>query len=40
LVTIVIGGLGSAVGGVDRRRFLIGWITTFAKSYNIEMENI
>jgi len=39
LWTIVIGGLGFAVGGVIAS-VLIGWITTFCQSYNIEMENI
>ena len=38
-VTIVIGGLGSLWGALVAS-LLIGWITTFAKSYNIEMENI
>lgn len=38
-VTIVIGGLGSLWGALIAS-LLIGWITTFAKSYNIEMENI
>ncbi len=38
-VTIVIGGLGSLWGALVAS-LLIGWITTFAKSYNIRMENI
>ena len=38
-VTIVIGGLGSLWGALVAS-LLIGWITTFAKSYNIEMENV
>ncbi|MCX7567446.1 branched-chain amino acid ABC transporter permease [Sulfitobacter sp. F26169L] len=38
-VTIVIGGLGSLWGALVAS-LLIGWITTFAKSYNIEMEDI
>jgi branched-chain amino acid transport system permease protein len=38
-VTIVIGGLGSLWGALVAS-LLIGWITTFAKSYNIEMSNI
>ncbi len=38
-VTIVIGGLGSLWGALVAS-LLIGWITTFAKSYNIEMANI
>lgn len=38
-VTIVIGGLGSLWGALVAS-LLIGWITTFAKSYNIEMESI
>lgn len=35
-VTIVIGGLGSLWGALIAS-LLIGWITTFAKSYNLEM---
>ena len=38
-VTIVIGGLGSLWGALAAS-LLIGWITTFAKSDNIEMESI
>ena len=38
-VTIVIGGLGSLWGALVAS-LLIGWLTTFAKSYNIEMSNI
>ncbi|QUJ78283.1 branched-chain amino acid ABC transporter permease [Sulfitobacter albidus] len=38
-VAIVIGGLGSLWGALVAS-LLIGWITTFAKSYNIEMEAI
>ncbi len=38
-VTIVIGGLGSLWGALAAS-LLIGWITTFAKSYNIEMESV
>ena len=38
-VTIVIGGLGSLWGALVAS-LLIGWITTFAKSYNIEMEDV
>lgn len=38
-VTIVIGGLGSLWGALVAS-LLIGWITTFAKSYNVRMENI
>jgi branched-chain amino acid transport system permease protein len=38
-VTIVIGGLGSLWGALVAS-LLIGWITTFAKSYNVEMEAI
>lgn len=38
-VTIVIGGLGSLWGALVAS-LLIGWITTFAKSYNIEMEAV
>ncbi len=38
-VTIVIGGLGSLWGALVAS-LLIGWITTFAKSYNIEMETV
>ena len=38
-VTIVIGGLGSLWGALVAS-LLIGWITTFAKSYNIEMSSI
>lgn len=38
-VTIVIGGLGSLWGALVAS-LLIGWIITFAKSYNIRMEDI
>lgn len=38
-VTIVIGGLGSLWGALVAS-LLIGWLTTFAKSYNIRMEDI
>ena len=38
-VTIVIGGLGS-LWGACVASLLIGWITTFAKSYNIAMSDI
>ncbi|MCX7561684.1 branched-chain amino acid ABC transporter permease [Sulfitobacter sp. F26204] len=38
-VTIVIGGLGSLWGALVAS-LLIGWITTFAKSYNILMSDI
>ncbi|WP_158963568.1 branched-chain amino acid ABC transporter permease [Chachezhania sediminis] len=38
-VTIVIGGLGS-LGGALVASLLIGWLTTFAKAYNIRMEDI
>lgn len=38
-VTIVIGGLGSLWGALVAS-LLIGWITTFAKAYNIRMEDI
>ncbi len=38
-VTIVIGGLGSLWGALVAS-LLIGWITTFAKSYNVRMEDI
>ncbi|MFC6640269.1 branched-chain amino acid ABC transporter permease [Sulfitobacter sp. JBTF-M27] len=38
-VTIVIGGLGSLWGALVAS-LLIGWITTFAKSYNIQMSDI
>lgn len=38
-VTIVIGGLGSLWGAL-MASLLIGWITTFAKSYNIAMSDI
>jgi branched-chain amino acid transport system permease protein len=38
-VTIVIGGLGSLWGALIAS-LLIGWITTFAKAYNLEMANI
>ena len=38
-VTIVIGGLGSLWGALVAS-LLIGWITTFAKSYNIQMADI
>jgi len=38
-VTIVIGGLGSLWGALIAS-LLIGWITTFAKSYNLEMADL
>ncbi len=38
-VTIVIGGLGSLWGALVAS-LLIGWLTTFAKSYNVRMEDI
>ncbi len=38
-VTIVIGGLGSLWGALVAS-LLIGWITTFAKSYNIAMMDV
>lgn len=38
-VTIVIGGLGSLWGALVAS-LLIGWITTFAKSYNVRMEDL
>lgn len=38
-VTIVIGGLGSLWGALFAS-LLIGWLTTFAKSYNIAMSDI
>ena len=38
-VTIVIGGLGSLWGALVAS-LLIGWITTFAKSYNVRMEDV
>ena len=38
-VTIVIGGLGS-LWGAFVASLLIGWITTFAKTYDIRMEDI
>ncbi|MEM6618218.1 MAG: branched-chain amino acid ABC transporter permease [Pseudomonadota bacterium] len=38
-VTIVIGGLGSLWGALVAS-LLIGWITTFAKSYNIRAEDV
>ena len=38
-VTIVIGGLGSLWGALVAS-LLIGWITTFAKAYTIEMADI
>jgi branched-chain amino acid transport system permease protein len=38
-VTIVIGGLGSLWGALVAS-LLIGWITTFAKSYNVRVEDI
>ncbi|WP_121065206.1 branched-chain amino acid ABC transporter permease [Chachezhania antarctica] len=38
-VTIVIGGLGSLWGALVAS-LLIGWLTTFAKAYNIRMEDI
>jgi branched-chain amino acid transport system permease protein len=38
-VTIVIGGLGSLWGALVAS-LLIGWLTTFAKSYNLAMSDI
>ncbi|MEM8577935.1 MAG: branched-chain amino acid ABC transporter permease [Pseudomonadota bacterium] len=38
-VTIVIGGLGSLWGALVAS-LLIGWITTFAKAYNLRMEDL
>ncbi len=38
-VTIVIGGLGSLWGALVAS-LLIGWITTFAKAYNVAMSDI
>jgi len=38
-VTIVIGGLGSLWGALVAS-LLIGWIATFAKSYNLRMEDL
>ena len=38
-VTIVIGGLGSLWGALIAS-LLIGWITTFAKSYNLAMSDV
>lgn len=38
-VTIVIGGLGSLWGALAAS-LLIGWVTTFAKSYNVQMSDI
>ena len=38
-VTIVIGGLGSLLGALVAS-LLIGWITTFAKSYNLAMSDV
>ncbi|MEM8728602.1 MAG: branched-chain amino acid ABC transporter permease [Pseudomonadota bacterium] len=38
-VTIVIGGLGS-LGGALLASLIIGWMTTFAKAYNVRMEDI
>ena len=38
-VTIVIGGLGSLWGALFAS-LLIGWITTFAKSYNLAMSDV
>ena len=38
-VTIVIGGLGS-LSGAFVASLLIGWITTFAKAYDIRMEDV
>lgn len=38
-VTIVIGGLGSLWGALVAS-LLIGWITTFAKSYNVAMSDV
>lgn len=38
-VTIVIGGLGSLSGALVAS-LLIGWITTFAKAYNLRMEDL
>jgi branched-chain amino acid transport system permease protein len=38
-VTIVVGGLGSLWGAL-LASLLIGWLTTFAASYNLRMEDI
>ena len=38
-MTIVIGGLGSLWGALVAS-LLIGWITTFAKSYNLAMSDV
>ncbi len=38
-VTIVVGGLGSLWGALVAS-LLIGWMTTFAASYNVEMATI
>ncbi|MFC3118085.1 branched-chain amino acid ABC transporter permease [Jhaorihella thermophila] len=38
-VTIVIGGLGSLSGALVAS-LLIGWLTTFAKSYNVRAEDL
>jgi branched-chain amino acid transport system permease protein len=38
-VTIVIGGLGSLWGALVASLF-IGWLTTFAKAYNLRMEDL
>ena len=38
-VTIVVGGLGSLWGALAAS-LLIGWITTFAASYNVGMEDV
>ena len=38
-VTIVIGGLGSLWGALVAS-LLIGWLTTFAKAYNLRMEDV
>lgn len=38
-VTIVIGGLGS-LGGALVASLIIGWLTTFAKTYNMRMEDL
>src|SRR5210317_1900971 len=38
-VTIVIGGLGS-LGGALVAALIIGWMTTFAKAYNLQMSDI
>jgi branched-chain amino acid transport system permease protein len=38
-VTIVIGGLGS-LGGALVASLIIGWMTTFAKAYNLRMEDL